>query len=126
MPEVRIARLFDAVDPESGPYFAADRGRVEDAAERERIAGFLDAGTVILFTTAREPDRVDPASGGEVGMSLRTDGEWVWSDALAYYVRRHGIAPDPDFYAHIAGLDYTCPPTDDATAQRALEAVYAR
>jgi hypothetical protein len=124
MAEVRVARLFDGVDPEAGPYFADDRERVDDA-ERQRIASFLDGGAVVLSGTGREPDRVDPARGAAVGMSVRTDGTWVWSDGVAYYVREHGIAPDADLYAHIRELDYRCPATDEATAQQVLETLYA-
>jgi hypothetical protein len=60
-----------------------------------------------------------------VGMSVRTDGDWVWSDGVAYYVREHGIAPDGEFYAHIRKLGYRCPPTGEATARWVLETLYA-
>ncbi|MFL6074878.1 MAG: hypothetical protein ACJ73S_15890 [Mycobacteriales bacterium] len=125
MAEVRVARLFDGVDPETGPYFGDGRGRVDDGGERARIAGFLDGGAVVLFSTGREPDRVDPARGAAVGTSVRTDGTWVWSDGVAYYVREHGIAPEADLYAHIRELGYRCPGTDEATAQHVLETLYA-
>jgi hypothetical protein len=125
MAEVRVARLFDGVDPETGPYFGDERGRVGDDGERARIAGFLDGGAVVLFSTGREPDRLDPGRGPAVGMSVRTDGTWVWSDGVGYYVREHGVAPDADFYAHIRELGYRCPATDEATAQRVLETLYA-
>ncbi len=121
---MRIARLFDAVHPSAGPYFAADRARVPDAAERARIAGYLDGGTVILSTTARDVDRVEPRRGRRVGMSFRTDGDWVWSDGLAYYVRVHGIAPDEDFYAHVRRHGYACPPAGESAVDRALDALY--
>lgn len=124
MAEVRVARLFDAVDPASGPRFAADRARIDGEDERVRVAEFLAAGRVVLHATGREPDRVEPARGAAVPMSVRTDGAWVWSDAVAYYARTHGIAPEPDFYAHIQGHGYRCPPTGEDAARRVLAVLY--
>jgi hypothetical protein len=121
----RIAQLFDGNHPVAGPYFAAGREWIGDPAERARIARFLGGGTVILFTTARERDYLDPSAPREVGMSFRTDGEWVWSDGLAYYVRHHGIAPDPDFYRHIRARDYRAADPDESAATAALDALYA-
>jgi hypothetical protein len=123
--EVRVARLFDEVHPVAGPYFSLARERIEDEAERQRVAAYLAAGTGVLFTTATDRDWVDAARGRQVGMGYRTDGEWVWSEGLGYYVTVHGIAPDPEFYAHIRARAYRCSAVDDATGRRALAALNA-
>ncbi|WP_179332389.1 hypothetical protein [Streptomyces sp. Tue6028] len=33
---------------------------------------------------------------------FRTDGTWVWSDQIAYYLDRYGYAPDPGLRRHFA------------------------
>jgi hypothetical protein len=123
--EVRVAQLFDEVHPVAGPYFSVARERIEDEAERRRVADYLSAGTVVLYTTATDRDWVDASRGRPVGMSYRTDGDWVWSEGLGYYVTTHGIAPDPDFYTHIRARAYRCSTVDDATGRRALAALHA-
>ena len=122
--DVRIARVFAASggDPVPG---SEGQPWLSDPAERERLAGYLRAGAPILMTTALQPDRLDPARGDAVGASYRTDGTWVWSDALTYYVRVHDLAPEDEFYEHIRRNGYACPTPDDAAQDRALDALYA-
>jgi hypothetical protein len=122
---MKIAQLFDQVHPSAGPYFSAQRGHIDDPAERERVAGFLRRGGLVLYTDGKDKDWVDPRQGRSVPMSFRTDGAWLWNDGLEYYVRLHGVAPDPDFYQHIRDSDYTCPEVSQPTRERALEALYA-
>ncbi len=93
--------------------------------ERARVAGFLAAGAVLMFTTATEVDRLEPARGRVVGLTVRTDGEWAWSDALTYYVSTHGLAPEPDLYAHIRARGYHCAPVDSATSDRVIDELRA-
>jgi hypothetical protein len=123
MPEpIRIARV--PVD-DGG---AAPEGRVVpprlDDAERDRVAAYLTAGAPILLTTALSPDVLDPARGKVVGASFRTDGTWVWSDALAYYVRVHGLAPEDDLLQWIRSLSYHYGAPDEATLDAALDALW--
>lgn len=122
---MRIAQLYDQVHPTAGPYFSAERGRIDDDAERDRVGGFLGRGGLVLYTDGKDRDWVDARRGRRVPMSFRTDGEWVWNDGLEYYVREHGIAPDPEFYQHIREHGYTCPEVDEQTRERALQALYA-
>jgi len=119
---VRIAVLFAAAN------VFPDDPRVSwltDADEQERIAGYLRAGAPILMTTTLLADRLDPDRGRAVGASYRTDGTWVWSDALTYYVGAYGLAPEDEFRDHIKGRAYACPAPDEAARNRALAALYA-
>jgi hypothetical protein len=101
--------------------FAPDRTRIDDPAERANVAAFLGAGTVLLFTTATEVDRLEPARGAVVRLSVRTDGVWAWSDAVTYYVAMHGLAPDDGLYAHIRACAYRCTPADGPTCDRVID-----
>jgi hypothetical protein len=120
--QARIARVFADSDVFPGDPRAL---WLTDPDERERIAGYLRAGAPILMTTTLLADRLDPARGRAVGASYRTDGTWIWSDALTYYVRTYGLAPEDEFRAHIAGRAYACPVPDEAARNRALAALYA-
>jgi hypothetical protein len=124
MDRPRVARVFDRTADPSLP-FDPRRTQVADPGEVARLRGFLDAGVVILSSTAGEADRLDPGRGDVVPIGFRTDGEWVWSDAIAYYLSAHGVAPEKSFYHHIRTCRYLCASPDQPAAQRALARLYA-
>jgi hypothetical protein len=100
-PPFRIARVFDFARPDTGPGFDPGHRVVTDPAERERLLEYLTSGTLVLHTTARTQDVLNPAAGQVVPGSFRTDGEWIWTDAVAYYLQQHDLAPDEELAAHI-------------------------
>jgi hypothetical protein len=56
--------------------------------------------------------------------SFRTDGEWIWTDAVEYYLRQYGLAPDARLAARIAAQlarGVAQPDTDAETAERAAD-----
>ncbi|MCM4078057.1 hypothetical protein [Paractinoplanes hotanensis] len=120
---IGLARVFDGVDPETGPWFAPGHPVLE-GAERERVGRYLEAGRPVLTTTQRMADVVEPARGAVVPMSYRTDGRWVWTDTVAYYLRTHGLAPDPELLAHIRGREFRAPAVDDVAEHRTLAALF--
>jgi hypothetical protein len=99
-PAFRIARAFDFATPDTGPGFHPEH-RVVDSAERDRMLQYLASGTLVLHTTARTRDVLSPEAGQVVPTSFRTDGEWIWTDTVAYYLEEHGLAPDEELAAHI-------------------------
>ena len=102
---VTIARDFDSVDPPLGPSFATDHERLDDV-EAARVLEYLDAGEALLATTARENDILDASLGEVVPQSFRTDGTWIWTDTVTYYLRAYGLAPDQELLAHIRRRGY--------------------
>lgn len=120
--DVRIARVFAAPTASVGD---TAHTWIAEGAERQRVVAYLRAGAAILMTTALQPDLIDPARGRVVGASFRTDGAWVWSDALTYYARTYGLAPEHDFYAHIRAQHYDCPVPSDAAQDEGLGVLYA-
>lgn len=117
---VRLAVVFDEVDARNGPRFAAAHPVVDDLSERRRVLDYLRAGSPLLVTTARMDDVVDRNLVGVVPMSFRTDGSWIWTDTTAYYLERHGLAPDPALLAHIRDAAYTIPDVDAVARHRAM------
>jgi len=70
-------------------------------------------------------DLVEPSRGMVVEQAMRTDGHWIWNDALAYYLREHALAPDPGLLTHIEQHECRVPEVDNVGTHRALCAFYA-
>jgi len=121
-PAVRIAEAFDRVDQAGGPGFATSRPTL-DGRERDYVLAYLEAGSHLLTTTALMDDVVEESRHGVVPMSFRTDGQWIWTDAAAYYLRNYGLAPDPQLLDHIRARRFEMSPVDAVARHRALAAL---
>ncbi|MEV4757860.1 hypothetical protein AB0J86_22470 [Micromonospora sp. NPDC049559] len=119
-----VARVYDTLDPEAGPGFAADHPRI-DGEDRDRVLSYLTGSTPLLITPTRSPDVVDADAGEVVPTGFFTDGRWIWTDAVAYYLRVYGLAPDPDLLDAIRSNDHLPPEVDAVALHRALSALYA-
>jgi hypothetical protein len=115
----RMARVLDEPTPEGQPWVDPARGRVTDVEERRRLLGYLLSGRVIFDAAAFGTDLLEPRRMGAVPIVFRTDGRWIWSDAVAFYLRWHLVPPEPDFLEHIRAADYRPAPVDDQTAAAA-------
>ncbi|GAB3141965.1 hypothetical protein GCM10027290_15550 [Micromonospora sonneratiae] len=119
---MRVARIFDLVDAETGPRMADDHPRL-GTDEAARFGAYLRSGAPVLMTTARMNDVVDPQRGGVVPMNFFTDGEWVWSEAVVYYLEEYGLEPEADLAAAIRARDFVMPSVDPGAADRAIAAL---
>lgn len=120
-----VAEALDAWDPRRGPVLDGDDpARVPDVAERARLLDYLLAAPVAITPDEASPDTVSP-EGGTFPDGVRTDGVWVWPDAVAHYLDRHGIAPPERFRAYLETRTGPPPHVDAATAHRALLAYAA-
>lgn len=68
-------------------------------------------------------DVVDRERGAIVPTNFRTDGAWVWTDTVTYYLEQHHLAPDPDLLEHIRVADGPPARADSVALGRALEAL---
>jgi hypothetical protein len=93
---------------------------LDDGVEKMQIIEYLKSAVAILFTTGTAPDRYEPDAGSPVPLSVRSDGDWVWSDAITYYLERHDVAPEHDLLDHIRRRHYRCAVLDTAGASTAL------
>ncbi|MEU6206773.1 hypothetical protein ABZ814_24675 [Micromonospora musae] len=119
-----VARVFDTFEPGVGPGFEPDHPEL-DESEAERVARYLDEGVPLLITPDLAPDVVDPARQPVVPTAFRTDGRWIWSDAVSYYLRGYGLAPDPALLADIRQSGYQPPEVDAVALHRTLSVLYA-
>jgi len=117
---VSTARVFDAYHPTTGGQFSADRPSIADGDEMRRVLDYLDGGAVLLATDARESDPFDEGAGPVVPLSFRTDGRWIWTDAVGYFLRTYALSPDEELLAHIRARDYLVPESDPVAEHRAL------
>lgn len=116
---VTIARDFDTVDPRSGPRFNPDHDRLT-GQEASRVLAYLDAGEALLATTAHQHDILNSSLGEVVPQSFRTDGAWIWTDTVTYYLRVYGLAPDQELLAHIRRRGHQVAALDAVRRHRAL------
>jgi hypothetical protein len=106
-----LARLFDGVPANERPFVY--RPAIAQA-ERDAILTYLDGAQVVLASRGLSPDllapdREDPERENKVPMAYYTDGKWVWSASVAYYLREHNVPPAPDLVEHIRQQSYTLP-----------------
>ncbi len=127
--EFEVARVFDFADPVTGPGFAPDHPKITDPAERDRLLEYLHGGVVVLRNTTRMRDVLDSGAPAVVPMHFRTDGEWIWTDTVEYYLRHHDIAPDARLAAHIGAMrarGQAVPDTGHDSAVRAADFLLRR
>jgi len=87
--------------------------------EEERIIRFLQAGIDIAASACFR----DLIKGSDVeAVVFMTDGEWVWTNALLYYVRNYHWRVEPEFVEHMRARQWHVPARDDVD----LKAVIAR
>lgn len=123
-PEFTLAKVFDFADPVTGPGFAPGHVVLDDQAERDELLAYLRAGHPVLMTSATMEDILDPSAGAVVPTNFRTDGKWIWTDTVSYYLSRHGIAPDSRLTEQIRAQlarGVAVPDVDRDTAVRAAD-----
>lgn len=117
-----LVKVFDGTR-DGRPIFV-EREELQSSGERESILGYLKSGAFALRTTGRTLDQIDSSRGKVVPMSFRTDGKWIWNDAVRYYLEVHGVPPEPRFLAALraVGFHYSEPSREEiSTAGRVLE-----
>lgn len=97
---VHLARVFDGTDPDGLPLFRPNHPEL-DGAERDRLLTYLRAAEVVLGSAGLTDDVVDTGRTDAVELNFRSDGTWIWNDAVIYYLDVHSLAPDPDLVTHV-------------------------
>ncbi len=74
---------------------SSDPQSVMDPGMRCEIARYLRGCPVVVATSQRVDDVVDPSKHEVSGINIHTDGTYLWPEDLAYYVEAYGVAvPD--------------------------------
>lgn len=114
---MRAATVFDdAGNPIMGrPAVAPD--------ERDLLAQYLERAPVVLAARSYDTDRLDPTQSAAVPMTFHTDGSWVWPGAVAYYLRVHGVTPEPELVEHVRTTGFRLPDVDEPARERAVTTI---
>ncbi|MBB4681408.1 hypothetical protein [Crossiella cryophila] len=91
-----------------------------DPVEGQAIADYLDSGTPVLVTPTLLDDVLDPGRTAVVPVNFLTDGRWVWTDTITYYLQRHGLLPEPELLAHLRTQGPAAAPVAAETVHRAV------
>ncbi|HEY3709940.1 MAG TPA: ferredoxin [Amycolatopsis sp.] len=118
--DVRTPRVYDGLDEAGRPVVERDP---LSPGEREQVLAYLDAAPVVLAARTYETDAFDPSRTDVVPLTFSTDGSWVWPGAVAYYLREHEVAPDPELLSHIRGHRFAVPEVGEPARDLALASI---
>lgn len=124
VPTIELARVFDLVDPVLGPRFEVGHPVLTDPVETARLLRRLRAGVPLLTTGTTMPDVLDPDRPALVPLTFRTDGEWIWTDTITYYLEQHALAPEPGLLAHLSSSAPHPAQPSDVALHRVLSFLY--
>ncbi|GGP58967.1 TNT domain-containing protein [Saccharothrix coeruleofusca] len=113
------APVFDGADAQGRPVH--DRPPVHPQ-ERDDVLAYLESAPVVLSARSFGQDALAPDAPADVPLTYHTDGTWVWSGAVAHYLRKHHVPPVPQLVQHIRDNDYRVPEVGTA-AENAASAV---
>jgi hypothetical protein len=116
----QMARVFDSLGPGQTPRF--DRPPVPDD-EVEAVADYLTKASMVLAARSLDNDLLDPARPEKVPLTYLTDGTWIWPGGVGYYLRTHGVPPEPELVEHIRSQGYQPPEVDDHTRDVAVATI---
>ena len=111
--------LFLRNDPESFDRLRAQCG-ASPQSDEERIVAYLGADLDFEAVGVVLPDRI---GGGYLPSSwaLLSDGTWIWSNALQYYVRYHHFRVPADFANHMAAQSWRPPRREEVDWEQVFQ-----
>ncbi|KFZ79698.1 hypothetical protein ED92_20170 [Amycolatopsis sp. MJM2582] len=120
---LKSPRVHDGLDESGRPVVNREP---LSTAERDRVLRYLDGAPVVLASRTYDADAFDPDREPLVPLNFRTDGRWYWPGAVAYYLREHDVAPDPELLGHIRALRFTLPEVGEPERELAVAAITGR
>lgn len=109
-PPFRTARIFDGMGPGGRPVVS--RPPLEDD-EREQVLRYLDTAPLAGPARGFDVDHLDEERRPAVPVAFHTDGAWIWPAAVNFYLRNHGVPPDPDLVDHLRRAEFQVPEVDE-------------
>jgi len=71
-----------------------------DEETANTVVSYLRRGKQVLITSAKDPDLLKETGIPEVGLSMYTDGIYIWSEAEIHYIKEHRLNPGTEFVKH--------------------------
>lgn len=78
-----------------------------------KILGYLDSGHKILCVMGPTVDIIDPSRPVICAPDVLSDGHWVWTADVAYYVRRYHLKLPAEFSGQMESNNWIVPPAGD-------------
>lgn len=120
---MKFISIWDSIGETGAPQIDPDHERIDEALA-QRVARFLAQAPPVLATQRRDTD-VLTGVDNVVPLTFRTDGTWVWSDEVAYYVANHRLSPGRKFLNYFAEIDPDSPiELTDSQIEEALAEIY--
>lgn len=92
-------------------------------SERDQLIAYLEGAPIVIVARGFDQDRLQPEQGSVVPLTFHTDGSWIWSGAVNYYLRQHQVTPEPELVEHIRRRAFQLPSVDDQTRDRAVAVI---
>lgn len=115
-----VAWVFDGSDPDGRPLVRRDP---VPPGEFDAVANYLQSAPMLAPPAAPGPDLLDPRRGNVVPSTWHTDGQWIWCGSVIYYLRVHGLAPQPELLDHLRRQRYALAPVGEDALQLAVAVV---
>ncbi|MBX3087338.1 MAG: hypothetical protein KF742_02515 [Cryobacterium sp.] len=112
---MKFASVWDGDDSSDGSApRVAEYGPRLDNDEKARVLGYLQSGRIVLRSQNLLPDPLDLDREPCVPTSFFTDGDWVWDEAMTYFVATYAVSPPMDFLGYLRARDFSRRiPTDE-------------
>ncbi|MFD0691555.1 hypothetical protein [Actinomadura fibrosa] len=117
---LRLARPFDSVTADGAPV--VERPEVP-ADQRDALVQYLERSPIVLAARSFDEDVLDPSRAPKVPLTFHTDGSWVWPGAVGYYLRAHGVSPEPALVEHIRARGFQIPEVAEEARNEAVAVV---
>ena len=98
----------------NAPSLAAGRGK-RKPENKQKVVAYLRAGVAFIVSPGIAEDWFDRAKRAGIA-HIRTDGVYVWSTTLAYYVEKYDVELPVDFEKHMARNKWAVPMNVDKLA----------
>lgn len=74
--------------------------------DRSLVVAYMEAATPIFDVLSDTTDLIDPAKTVRGGLSLVSDGEWIWRVDSVHYLANYSVDIPLEFLAHVRAHDY--------------------
>ena len=99
-----------------------DHVAAEPFDDVDQVVSYLRAGHPLIDMMDVQKDVFDRSQPSIMnGSSILTDGDWLWREDLAYYVRKHNVMLPDEFLESIRQRNYVVPEVDEAVLDQAGE-----
>lgn len=91
-----------------------------DETEREACCAYLDAGSLVVRSPMNIGDALNPDSEVAIPVMWFTDGVWIWSAQVSYYLATYGLIFESELLDHIRSVGFQPVAVSDKVREQAL------